>query len=170
VLDETSVKTKGGFIKYNLNATRLQYFKSGVTIALQADYQRASKNLDSVEKIATGGINRWRAFAELPSLADSGFVVGAEIKKRIPANKKLASLLLVELSPYGFIDFGRGKINQKSSIDDNHVKSIHYGLGLDATFRNKWLFSLTASHQNRDFEGTGAENEARVWGQLQKYF
>ncbi len=169
-LDETSVKTKGGFIKYNLNATRLQYFKNGVTLALQADYQRASKNLDSVEKIATGGINRWRAFAELPSLADSGFVVGAEVKKRIPANKKLASLLLVELSPYGFIDFGRGKINQKSSIDDNHVKSIHYGLGLDATFRNKWLFSLTASHQNRDFEGTGAENEARVWGQLQKYF
>jgi hemolysin activation/secretion protein len=169
-LDETSVKTKGGFIKYNLNATRLQYFKNGVTLALQADYQRASKNLDSVEKIATGGINRWRAFAELPSLADSGFVVGAEVKKRIPANKKLASLLLVELSPYGFIDFGRGKINQKSSIDDNHVKSIHYGLGLDATFRNKWLFSLTASHQNRDFEGAGAENEARVWGQLQKYF
>jgi hemolysin activation/secretion protein len=169
-LDQTGPKIQGGFVKYNLNATRVQYFKNGVNIALRADYQRASKNLDSVEKISTGGINRWRQFAELPSLADSGFVIGAELGKKIPANETLARLLLVDISPYGFIDFGRGRVSQKSSTSDNHVKSIHFGLGLDATFKNAWLFSLTASHQNRDFEGTGAENEARIWGQLQKYF
>ena len=169
-LDATGAKTKGGFVKYNLNATRLQYFESGVSIALRADYQRASKNLDSVEKISTGGINRWRQFAELPSLADTGFVIGAELRKKIPANETLARLLLIDISPYGFIDFGRGKISQKSLTNNNHVKSIHSGLGLEATFKSDWIFSLSGSHQNRDFAGAGAENEARIWGQLRKYF
>lgn len=169
-LDETGARTRGGFVKYTLNATRLQYFENETSLALRADYQRASKNLDSVEKISTGGVNRWRDFAELPSLADSGFVVGAELRKKIAANESLARLLLVDISPYGFIDFGRGKLNQQSSTSDNHVKSTHIGVGLDATFKKNWLLSVTASHQNRDFEGSGAENEARIWGQLQKYF
>ncbi len=129
-LDETGANTKGGFAKYSLSATRLQYFENAVSLGLRADYQRASKNLDSVEKTSIGGINHWRQFAELPSLADSGFVVGAEIKKRIPAGNTLARFLLVELSPYSFIDVGRGKINEKTSIGDNHVKSIHAGLGI----------------------------------------
>lgn len=169
-LDETGAKTKGGFVKYTLNATRLQYFENGASLALRADYQRASKNLDSVEKISTGGVNRWREFAELPSLADSGFVVGAEFRKKMAANESLARLLLIDISPYGFIDFGRGKISQNASTSDNQVKSTHVGFGLDATFKNAWLLSLTASHQNRDFEGSGAENEARIWGQIRKYF
>lgn len=169
-LDEAGSKTNGGFTKYNLNASRVQYFQNGVNLALRADYQRASKNLDSVERISTGGVNRWREFAELPSLADSGFVVGAELEKKFAANEAMARLLLVDISPYAFIDFGRGKINQQPSTSDNHVKSTHVGLGFDATFKKSWLFSLTAAHQNRDFEGAGAENEARLWGQLQKYF
>ncbi|MFW5432405.1 MAG: ShlB/FhaC/HecB family hemolysin secretion/activation protein [Methylophilaceae bacterium] len=169
-LDESGAKTKGGFVKYSLSATRLQYFENGISLALQADYQRASKNLDSVEKLSIGGINRWRRFAELPSLADTGLAVGAELRKRISANKLLASISLVDISPFGFIDVGRGKVNQKTSANDNHVKSMHFGLGLDATFKNTWLFNVTASHQNRDFEGADAENEVRVWGQLIKYF
>lgn len=168
--DETGLKTEGSFIKYNLVASRVQYFKNGFSLALRADYQATNKNLDSVEKMSIGGINRWRAFAELPSLADAGLMAGIEIRKRIPANKSLASLLLVEVSPYGFFDAGRGKINQKPSSNDNHVKSIHYGLGLDAAFKKDWLLNLTVSHQNRDFDAAVAENETRVWGQLQKEF
>jgi hemolysin activation/secretion protein len=169
-LDETGAKTEGSFVKYNLVASRIQYFKNGVSIALRADYQATNKNLDSVEKMSIGGINRWRAFAELPSLADTGLMTGVEIRKKIVANKSLASLLLVEISPYGFFDVGRGKINQKPSSDDNHVKSIHYGLGLDAAFKKDWLLNLTISHQNRDFDAAVAENETRIWGQLQKEF
>lgn len=170
VLDETGSKTKGGFAKYNLNVSRLQYFEGGTSLALRADYQRASKNLDSVERISIGGINRWRQYAELPSLADTGVVVGAELRKKIPANTFLAKILLLDISPYGFVDYGQGRLNQKPKAGDNHVKSTHIGLGLDATFKNAWLFSVTASHQNRDFEGSGAENEVRFWGQLQKFF
>jgi len=166
-LDATAAKTKGGFIKYNVNFSRQQFFNHGFSMALHADYQRASKNLDSVEKLSIGGINRWRQFAELPSLADTGLVVGAELRKNIPSQSQR---FLLSLSPYGFIDIGRGKINQRPAGGENHVKSIHGGFGLDATFANRWLFSLVGSHHNRDFSGADAENEVRVWGQLIKQF
>jgi hemolysin activation/secretion protein len=170
VLDETGAKTEGSFVKYNLVASRIQYFKNAVSLALRADYQDANKNLDSVEKMSIGGINRWRAFAELPSLADSGFMAGAEIRKRISANQSLASLLLVEVSPYAFVDAGKGKINENALSRNNHVKSIQLGLGMDFIFKKDWSLSVTASQQNRDFEGANAENEARFWGQIQKEF
>jgi len=169
-LDETGAKIEGNFVKYNLVASRIQYFKNGLSLALRADYQGANKNLDSVEKFSIGGINRWRAFAELPSLADSGFMTGAEIRKRIPANQSLASLLLVQVSPYAFVDAGKGKINENALGSDNHVKSIQAGLGMDFMFKKNWQLSVTASHQNRDFEGANAENETRFWGQIQKEF
>lgn len=169
-LDASGAKTKGGFGRFRLSATRNQYFANGVSLALEAEYQRASKNLDSVEKISIGGINRWRRFSELPSLADTGLMLGAELRKRIPANQSLSSLMLVDISPYTFVDLGRGKINQKTSISDNHVRAVQFGLGLDAMFKNTWLLNLAATHHNRDFDGADGENEVRFFGQLIKYF
>lgn len=169
-LDATGTKTEGSFLKYNLVASRVQYFKSGVSIALRADYQGADSNLDSVEKMSIGGINRWRAYAELPSLADDGLMAGAEVRKKITANESLARLLLVDVSPYAFVDAGRGKINQNALSSDNHVKSFHYGMGVDFAFMRDWQLSVTVSHQNRDIDGASAENTTRFWGQIQKEF
>lgn len=169
-LDETGAKIAGSFVKYNLIASRVQYFTNGVSLTLRADYQAANKNLDSVEKFSIGGINRWRAYAELPNQADAGFMAGAEIRKRIPANQSLASLLLVELSPYAFVDAGKGIVNENALSNDNHVKSIQAGLGMDFLFKKDWHLSVSASHQNRDFEGVDAENETRFWGQILKEF
>jgi len=169
-LDETGARTKGGFVKYTLTASRLQYFDNGATLALNANYQRASKNLDSVEKLSIGGINAWRQYAELPSLADTGLVLGAEFRNKLTLNEALAKRGVVDMSPYVFLDLGRGKINQQALNADNHVKSIHAGIGLDTTFKQDWVLSLSGSHQNRDFSGADAENEVRFWGQLLKYF
>ncbi len=169
-LDETNAKTEGNFVKYNVVASRTQYYQNGFSLALRADYQATNKNLDSVEKLAIGAINRWRAFAELPSLADSGLMTGAEIRKRISANQSLASLLLIELSPYVFIDAGRGRLNKNALSNNNYVTSVQGGLGMDLMFKNDWRFSVTASHQNRDFKGADAENDTRFWGQIQKEF
>ncbi len=171
VSDALLADTQGSFAKLTLDASRTQYFSNGLSIGLHADYQAANKNLDAVEKIAIGGIDRWRAFSELPSLADSGLMVGVEIRKGIVVHEPLARLLLEGLSPYGFIDVGRGKINQDpADNNDNHVKSIHYGLGMDLAFANEWLLDVLVSHQNRDFENASAENETRFWGRLQKSF
>ncbi len=169
-LDESGTKTKGHFVKFNLMFTRMQYFSNGLSLALRADYQSASKNLDSVEKMGIGGINRWRAFAELPSLADTGYMAGIELRKNIVAGPKLANILLDGISPYGFIDFGRGKINQKALSEDNHVRSTSYGFGIDMVFRKNWGLNFAASHQRRKFDGASEEHETRAWGQLQMNF
>ncbi len=170
-LDATGSKTKGSYRKLNINATRIQYFSNGLSLNLYADYQVANENLDSVEKFSIGGINRWRNFAELPSLADTGLMAGAELRKNITAGKSLQSLLMVGLTPYVFADFGRGKINQDpTSSSDNHVQSIHAGMGIDFAFKQDWFLSVAGSHQNRDFDGADAENETRFWGKLQKNF
>jgi hemolysin activation/secretion protein len=169
-LDATGSKTEGHYAKLNLNATRVQYFDYGLSLNIYADYQLGNQNLDSAEKMTIGGINRWRGFAELPALADSGIMTGVELRKRITANQSLGTLLLVGLTPYVFADFGRGKVNQDPAASDNHVESTHYGLGMDLAFKNNWFLNVTGSHQTRDYEGTGAENETRFWGKLQKDF
>jgi hemolysin activation/secretion protein len=169
-LDATGADTAGHFLKLNLMGSRTYYLNSGVIIALRADYQLANTNLDSVEKIAIGGINRWRAFAELPSLADTGYMAGVELRKNIAVTSNVATKLLEQVSPYGFIDIGRGKVNQSALSDDNHVKSTHYGVGIDALLKQNWLLGFTVSHQRRAFEGAQGEDETRAWGQLQKAF
>ena len=170
-LDAAGNKTRGNYTKLNLNATRVQYFDNGLSFSLYADYQVANQNLDAAEKSSIGGVNRWRSFAELRALADNGIMTGAEVRKNITANKSLGSLLLVNISPYVFLDFGRGKINQDPvSSNNNHVESTHYGAGMDLAFKSDWFLSVTGSHQTRDFENTGAENETRFWGKLQKNF
>ncbi len=169
-IDQIGADTKGGFVKYNLTASRLQYFDNGSSLSLHADYQRASKNLDSVEKMSIGGVSAWRQYAELPSLADTGLVLGAEFRQKLTVAEVLTKKGIVDISPYVFLDLGRGKINQKALSGDNHVKSIQAGLGVDATFKQNWVLSVSGSHQNRDFSGEGAENELRFWGQLIKYF
>lgn len=169
-LDASDAKTEGNFVKYSLAASRVQYFNNGYSLALRADYQTANKNLDSAEKFSIGGVNRWRAFSELPSIADGGFMMGADIRKNISAGEGMASILMETLSPYVFIDLGKGRVNQNALSSNNHVKSIHYGLGLDAVFKQKWLLSVVASHQQQDADGARVNNETRVWGQLQKEF
>lgn len=171
LLDDTGSKTSDHYTKLNINATRVQFFKNGLSLNIYADYQLASQNLDPAEKLSIGGINRWRGFSELPSLADNGIMTGVELRKRITANKSLGTLLLENITPYVFVDFGRGRINQDPvASNTNHVESTQYGIGMDVAFKSDWFLSVTASHQTRDFEGDGAENESRAWGKLQKNF
>jgi hemolysin activation/secretion protein len=171
LLDQTGAKASGKYTKFNINATRVQFFNNGLSLNVYADYQLANQNLDAAEKLSIGGINRWRGFAELPALADNGIMVGTELRKRIAANTSLASLSLVSVSPYVFADFGRGRINQDPvASNSNHVESTQYGVGMDLAFKNDWALSVTGSHQTRDFENDGAENESRFWGKLQKNF
>lgn len=169
-LDATGANTAGHFLKLNLMGSRTYYLNNGVVIALRADYQLANQNLDSVEKASIGGINRWRAYAELPSLADTGYMTGLEVRKNIAITSNVATKLLEQISPYGFIDIGRGKVNQSALSDDNHVKSTHYGVGIDTLLKQNWQLGLSVSHQRRAFEGAQSEDETRAWGQLQKAF
>lgn len=170
LLDDAGARTEGHFIKHNITADRMQFFDNGLSLALRADYQYANNNLDNIEKLMVGAINRWRAYAELPSQVDTGFMAGAELRKNWQAGTALSRFNLDGVGLYGFLDYGRGKVNRNALSDDNHVRSTTAGVGTDFAFLKKWLLGFTLSHQQRKFDGLSTENETRVWGQLQKSF
>lgn len=173
-LDAEGAKTSGDFVKYNIFGSRIQPISSAFNMILRAEYQGTSKNLDISEKIAIGGINRWRAFGELPTSSDRGLIVGAELRKVPLPLTGLAKFLRIfngaETSPYMFFDYGRGIINHDALSDNNHVKSSHFGLGLDTQFAKKWALDLSLSHQESKIDSIDAERETRLWGQIQKEF
>jgi hemolysin activation/secretion protein len=168
-IDAASVETAGNFIKYNLFASRIQPLSTNLNLILRAEYQGADQNLDSSEQFSIGGINRWRAFADLPTSADRGLETGIELRGRV-IGTSLAELHIENLSPYAFVDYGTGVLNQNALSDNNHVDSVHYGLGVDANFAKQWLMGLTISRQERRIDGNPQEDETRAWGQIQKEF
>jgi len=86
----------------------------------------------------------------------------------------LASFLPVfkstEFSPYVFFDYGRGIIDHNALSNDNHVRSSHYGAGIDVQFAKKWMLDLAVSHQKSKIEGVDSESETRAWGQIRTEF
>lgn len=173
-LDATGAETAGDFVKYNLFGSRIQPLSQNFNLLLRGEYQGVSKNLDTAEKLAIGGINRWREFGELPTSSDRGLIVGAEIRKSPLPLTGLAKFLPIfngaELSPYAFYDEGRGIINHHALSDNNKVRSSHVGLGIDVLLAKKWALDVVLSHQNSRIEGVDAERETRLWGQIQKEF
>jgi hemolysin activation/secretion protein len=173
-LDATGANTAGTFLKYNLFGSRIQPVFGAVNLILRAEYQGTDKNLDSSEKLAIGGINRWREFGELPVSADSGLIAGIELRRAMLPFAGLARILPVfkemEVSPYVFFDYGRGIIDHSALSSDNHVDSSHYGLGVDLQLTKRWALDLTASHQRSKIEGVDAQTDTRIWGQISTEF
>jgi hemolysin activation/secretion protein len=172
-LDATSAETAGSFLKYNLFGSRIQPLFSAFNLILRAEFQGVTKNLDSSEKLAIGGINRWREFGELRTSSDRGLVIGAELRKTPVPLVGLARFLPVfnsVASPYIFFDYGRGIVNHHALSDDNHVWSSHVGAGVNMQFANRWALDFTVSQQKSKIEGVDAERETRIWGQIQKEF
>lgn len=173
-LDATGAETAGNFVKYNLFGSRIQPLSADFNLIFRAEFQGANKNLDSSEKLAIGGVNRWREFGELPTSSDRGLIVGAELRKRPVPLTGLAKFLPIfngaDASPYVFFDGGRGIINHNALADDNHVRSSHVGAGIDMLFAKGWTLDLTVSHQGSKIEGVDTERETRAWGQIQKEF
>lgn len=173
-LDATGAETAGNFVKYNLFGSRIQPLSTSFNLIVRAEFQGVSKNLDSAEKLAIGGINRWREFAELPTSSDRGLMLGAEIRKLPLALSGLAKFLPIfigaEVSPYIFYDYGRGIINHNAFSNNNKVHSSHIGVGADMRLAKKWSLDVVLSQQNRQIEGVNAESESRMWGQIQKEF
>ena len=173
-LDATGAKTAGNFVKYNLFVSRLQPISEAYSVSLSGEWQGTNKNLDSAEKLSIGGINRWREYGELPSSADRGLIVGTELRRAMLPIAGLARFLPVlqnvEVSPYVFFDFGKGIVSYSALSVDNHVKSKHYGIGLDVQISKKWTLDFAVSHQKRQADGAPSEAETRAWGQVQMEF
>lgn len=168
--DAQNLDTQGGFFKWNINTSRTQNFDNGINWVVRADYQGTNQNLDIAERFGIGAINRWRQYAELPSQADEGWMVGTEVRKTISVSNPTINKWLQGITPFAFYDMGRGKLNRDPQSSDNTVKSNHIGLGLDVQLPAQWVLSTSFSQQKRSLEGADSETESRLWGQLRKSF
>lgn len=170
LLDAATLETAGGFAKFNIFASRIQPLFTNYTLTLNAEYQGAGQNLDSSEQFSVGGINRWRAFAELPTSTDLGLQLGTELRYWARGINLAQMRYITGLSPYVFVDYGTGTLNKDPLIGDNHVDSVTYGLGIDANIDKNWLMGLTVSRQERHIDGNSREATTNVWGQVQVEF
>lgn len=166
----TFFDTDKRFLKWNLGTSRTQYFENGVNWILRADYQGARNNLDIAERFGIGAINRWRSYAELPSQADEGWMVGNDVRKTIVISNPSPERWLQSMTPFAFYDYGHGKFNHDPATSDNTIRSTHFGAGVDLQYVNQWLFSASLSRQKRDAEGVETQAESRFWAQISKSF
>ncbi len=168
--DAQNLDTQGRFFKWNINTSRTQNFDNGINWVVRADYQGSNQNLDIAERFGVGAINRWRQYAELPSQADEGWMIGTDVRKPFTIAQETLSKWLQGVTPFAFYDLGRGKLNRDPLTGDNTVKSHHVGLGVDLQLPAQWVLSTSFSQQKRSLEGADSDTESRLWGQLRKNF
>lgn len=72
--------TEGGFSKFTLQFARLQYLAPKFSLFVGGGMQRASKNLDTYEKLSLSGPKAVRAYATGEVLVDDGWLGTVELR------------------------------------------------------------------------------------------
>ena len=121
ILDQSSAKTEGSYVKVAWNVARLQYINEDMNLWLGARGQFADKNLDSSETINLGGAQGVRAYPTLEGSGDEGLIMTAEMRYAFNENWSFK----------GFIDYGRitQKSTQTTSSESHDLKG--YGVSAD---------------------------------------
>lgn len=115
--DAASAKTSGGFYKWNLNASRLQYITPRTTLYFSGAVQWSNKNLDTAEKVAIGGSDSIRAYDVGILSADRAYLETIELRRDFgqPWHAKL------------FVDAAQVKINHQPWTNGNNKADLAGG-------------------------------------------
>lgn len=157
-------RTNGGYGKLNVQFSRLQTLTTRTSLYLSAGLQRASGNLDAIEKLSLGGARAVRAYAPGDALVDAGQIGTAELRWAYDE----------ALTPFLFYDAANGRRTRTPLATDgpNGIRLRGYGVG--AAWARQGSFSLNATLAWRDGDplltsGTGGRSP-RFYVQLQKVF
>lgn len=160
-------RTEGGYLKFAATVSRLQRITPTTSLWLSASGQLSSKNLDSSEKFALGGISFVRGFPTSEGVGDAGWLATTELRHTVNAQWQFSA----------FIDHGRVQLNH----DDGHVffdfVPNTYSLssaGFGATYRptpvtNIALVAAQRLERNPGAfpftgkDGDGTLDQTRVW-------
>lgn len=119
--------------------------------------QRASKNLDTAEKFALGGVNAIRAYPTGEGLGDQGWQATAELRYN----------LLPSLQGVVFYDVGGIDINRRAYIA-NANNSRHLsgeGIGFNASLAKSWQLKLNVAWRGNEEPLSDKDQKPRVWAQ-----
>jgi len=172
--DSVTTKTQGSYQKLFLTAQRYQNINETLFFTLLGTLQLANKNLDSSEKLSLGGAYGVRAYPSNESTGDEGWLINAEITKRLPYGFGVSA----------FYDIGKIKQNknlytnwQGVMTDKNSYLLKGFGVGTTYT---KGTFSAKATLAFKDgdnpnpqpdgSDNDGTNKDPRFWVQLNYSF
>ena len=84
-LDARTADTNGGFVKFNANYNRLQFFTEATALYVALSTQWANANLDSAEKMVAGGAYTVRAYGMGALSGDLGILGTLELRQNLGA-------------------------------------------------------------------------------------
>lgn len=120
--------TRGDFTKLNLDVVRLQALPGGFSLMGRLSMQRASKNLDSSEKMALGGAAGVRAYPTGEASGDEGVLGQLELRYQ-----------LGDYAPYLFLDNGTIRSNARPAVGATSNERTLGGVGLGLRYqRGDW--------------------------------
>ena len=162
--DDATARTNGSYGKATLGLQRLQTIDRNTNLYLSLNTQWASKNLDSSEKLALGGLSAVRAYPGGETSADRAQIATAEVRRTLGAQWQLV----------GFFDIAHGTINQQRwAAATGAASRTLRGAGLGLNWAGEGGWSVRAAYARAlGSERAVSDNDhgGRLWLQASKSF
>lgn len=157
--DAASAQTRGGFSKWNINASRIQNLAARDTLNLNAAAQWSDANLDSAEKMTIGGPYTVRAYDIGAVSSDVGYFASVELRHDFGA---FASGRWQGLA---FVDGAHVRIDRHPWVaSDNTANLSGAGVGVIWNGPGAWSANLTVARRIGNVPSVlGTAASVRAW-------
>lgn len=162
----TGLRTPGSFTKLNIEYLRTTFLSAASRFTASLQYQMASKNLTSAEKLGLGGVAGVRGYPVGEGVGDTGAIVNLEYRYQLAPE-----LTRVPVGLSAFYDWGHIRYNEKGAPfptqPSDTLSSIGFGVTA-GTFGNYLLTTQLAWRLDRP-PLSDPDKRPRVWLSLQKW-
>lgn len=166
VNEASRIGATGTFLKLGLSYSRLQYLTDRTTALVRFTGQFTEDPLVSSEQFSLGGPAGVRSFISGEGLADSGFVLSAELRHQLG----FGNALIRKMQLIGFVDFGQGDINGSLGIPEKTFDVAGLGLGLKLGTVGNYQLDLSYAHSLSGRGETEDAEDGKVLFQAIKWF
>lgn len=166
-VDDVTARTDGAYGRWTLSYARLQGLTGSSALFVSFYGQKASKNLDSSEKLVLGGINGVRAYPQGEALGDSGYLLSGELRYTFSLRALPGTLQLA-----GFLDTGETTVNEEPfAAVPNRRRLSGGGVSLNWTKVNDFTLRVAIAHRiGNEHASAGSDSRMRAWLQAIKNF
>lgn len=166
-IDELTAQTNGSYTKYVFAVARNQPLTTNTRLFMSLSGQRATRNLDSVEKMSLGGPFGVRAYPVSEATGDDGLLATAEMRYELGQKKLPGKLNLI-----GFFDAGKITINHTPyAAGENNRKLSGAGIGMTLVKPRDFEARLSYARKNGNSPNVSdKEKPAQSWLQFSKIF
>ena len=165
-LDEKSAHAEGGFVKFNVNFSRLQNFSQDTSMYMSLSTQWANGNLDSSEKMVAGGAYSVRAYDMGALSGDLGVLHSLELREN------LFEIMGGPLQAALFTDNQYVKINADPWVAGTNGAHLHgAGLGFNWANDSGWHVRLYGAAPTGSVpELLKIKKSVRTWAEIGAWF